>query len=374
MTPIPGLDSTDPEAIGAFLRGRAFPLTEPAGVTFVYRGAADAVRLRHWVFGLPSAQDLRRVEGTDLWYLFLELPPGSRVEYKFEVVENGEGHWLNDPLNPWTANDPFGANSVCAAHGYERPDWSVPDPAVKGGWIEERRVESRAFGDTRTLKLYLPRRYRRTRRYPLLICHDGSDFLTYAALQAVLDNLIDRGEVEPLIVALSDPVDRMGEYRAGGAHSTHVAQEVLPYLQAELPLIEAPASRGLMGASLGAIASLSTAWRYPGVFGNLLMQSGSFAFSDIGPHRRDPVFDPVVDFMNAYRAEPGLPASRAYVSCGVYESLIYENRSMVPLFQRQGLDVRYEEARDGHNWQNWRDRLRSSLSWLFPGPLWMVYD
>ncbi len=28
----------------------------------------------------------------------------------------------------------------------------------------------------------------------------------------------------------------------------------------------------------------------------------------------------------------------------------------------------------GHNWENWRDRLREGLSWLFPGPLWMVYE
>ena len=27
-----------------------------------------------------------------------------------------------------------------------------------------------------------------------------------------------------------------------------------------------------------------------------------------------------------------------------------------------------------HNWENWRDRLREGLSWLFPGPLWMVYE
>ena len=27
------------------------------------------------------------------------------------------------------------------------------------------------------------------------------------------------------------------------------------------------------------------------------------------------------------------------------------------------------EARDGHNWENWRDRLREGLAWLFPGPL-----
>jgi len=30
-------------------------------------------------------------------------------------------------------------------------------------------------------------------------------------------------------------------------------------------------------------------------------------------------------------AAPGRPAGRIYVSCGIYESLIYENRSLVPL-------------------------------------------
>ena len=34
-----------------------------------------------------------------------------------------------------------------------------------------------------------------------------------------------------------------------------------------------------------------------------------------------------------------------YLSCGIYESLIYENRSLVPLLQGCGIEVRYEEAR-----------------------------
>jgi len=360
--------------VDRLIRTSAFPLVEPAGVTFVWRGEADAVRLRHWIFGLPAAQPLERVPDTDLWHLFRELPPGSRVEYKFEVVRGGEERWVNDPLNPTVAHDPFGANSVCSAFGYRRPGWTLPDAEARPGSLDELRLQSVVFGDERSLKLYLPARFRRSRRYPLLIVHDGSDFLRYADLQTVLDNLIHRLEIAPLIAVLSDPIDRLGEYRGGATHGTFLAEELLPRLQQELPLLEAPAARGLMGASLGAVASLATAWRYPGVFGNLLLQSGSFAFSDIGPHRRDPVFDPVAAFMNAYRANPGHPAERLYVSCGIYESLIYENRSMVPLFQDQGLQVRYEEARDGHHWENWRDRLQSALSWLFPGPLWMVYE
>ena len=130
----------------------------------------------------------------------------------------------------------------------------------------------------------------------------------------------------------------------------------------------------LMGASFGGVAALHAAWRFPEHFGSLLLQSGSFAFSDLGRHRRGPVFDPVVRFMNEFREDPGRPAERIFMSCGVYESLIYENRSLVPHLQGKGVELRFEEARDAHNWENWRDRLRLGLSWLMPGPAWMVYD
>jgi len=68
------------------------------------------------------------------------------------------------------------------------------------------------------------------------------------------------------------------------------------------------------------------------------------------------------------------PVERIFVSCGAYESLIYENRSLVPLLQRTDMDVKFVEAKDGHNWENWRDRLRDGLSWLFPGPIGLVYE
>jgi enterochelin esterase family protein len=97
-------------------------------------------------------------------------------------------------------------------------------------------------------------------------------------------------------------------------------------------------------------------------------------FTEIGDHGRGPVFDPVVAFVNAFRKAPGKPADQAYMSCGVYESLIYFNRSMAPMLQETGMSVKFREANDGHNWENWRDRLHEGLTTLFPGPLWMVYE
>ena len=361
-------------AVRRLLKAHAWPLVEGTSVTFAWLGKADAVNLRHFIFGLPSTMAMHRIDGTDLWWTCMELPRGSRLEYKFVVVRGGNHEWVRDPLNPFVARDPFGGNSVCQAEGYTTPDWIEHDPEAREGILQDVVLEETPFGEPRRVTLYLPARFRETRRYPLLLVHDGGDYKTFSRLRTVLDNLIHRGEVAPLIAALTHPGDRLVEYPDDPRHVAFMAETLLPFLESRYPTFGTPAARCLMGASFGAVASLSVAWRHPGVFGRLLLQSGSFAFTDIGEHKRGPAFDPVVAFVNRFRENPGRPSEKVFLSCGTYESLIYENRSMVPFLQDTGMDVRYVEARDGHNWENWRDRLREGLSWLFPGPLWMVYE
>lgn len=367
-------DTLDAAKIDAFLNGRTFPLVEANGVTFVFHGAADAVNLRHWIFGLASSQPFERVEGTELWHLTIDLPECSRVEYKIERVTGENREWLMDPLNPRVAHDPYGSNSVCYGRGYETPAWVLPDEEARPGRMEKIAVPSRVFREHRAVEVYLPARFRPRRPYPLLIVHDGPDYLRFARFKSVLDNLIHRLEIAPMIVALTCSPDRLNEYAADPRQTDFLTDELVPTLAKRYPLIDRADARVLMGASFGAVASLSAAWRRPGFYGGLLLQSGSFAFSDIGKHGRGPVFDPVARFVNAFRENPGHPCDKVFVSCGIYESLIYENRSLVPVLQATQMALRYVEARDGHNWDNWRDRLREGLSWLFPGPLWMIYE
>ena len=362
------------DAVDSFIRNQQFPLVEPGRVTFIFRGAAGEVILRRWISGFNTALPMKRIDGTDLWVLAMELPPGSRFEYKFEVVRNGNRDLVLDELNGVVAHDPFGANSVCQGYGYERPAWTLPDPEARAGTLSGLTVNSRALGGPRDVEIYVPARFKRSRRYPLLVVHDGPDYIQYAAFQAVLDNLIHRLEIPPMVVALTQSPDRLTEYTGDRRHARFVADEMLPALAGAYPLADGRGARGLMGASLGGVAALHIASLYPDRFGQLLLQSGSFAFSDLGHHQRDPVFDPVVRFVNSYRKRPFPLAEKIYLSCGIYESLIYENRSIVPLLQAQGMQVNFEEARDAHNWENWRDRLRNALTWLYPGPLWMVYE
>ena len=351
------------------------PIVEGARCTFLFRGEADEVLLVHRIFGLPGRIPLRRVAGTDLWYLVLELPDRSRVEYQLEVNRDGRHERINDPLNPHLAHSPLGSSSVCFAHGYEVPEWTRPDPDARHGSLVEFAVPSRALRRDTKVTLYLPARFRRTARYPLLIVHDGGDYLQYAAANTVLDNLIHRLDVAETVVAFSYPGERLTEYANSAAHARYLTAELVPRLEAEFPLAGTATARCLMGASFGAVAALSAAYRYPGSYGSLLLQSGSFVFTDIGnDHGGGPAFEPVVRFVNRYRAAPRRVADRLFISCGVYEPLIIRNRSMVPTFEAAGLAVRYVEARDGHSWENWRDRLREGLSWIFPGPQKFFYE
>lgn len=366
---LPGID------IDEWQKGRSFPLVEGKHATIVWRGDADEVRLRHFIFGLETSQPLQRLENTNVWYLNLDIPPRSRIEYKLEIRRGERNEWIRDPLNPHLARDPFGANSVLQGAGYELPEWTRPDAKSRPGTLEPLSMRSQAFGQARTGHLYLPARFRRSRQYPLLVIHDGSDYLKYSGLKVVLDNLIERLEIPPLIAVFVDSPDRLREYANDERHARFLTEELAPRLTKRLPIIDTPRGRCLMGASFGGVAALSTAVRYPGYWGRLLLQSGSFAFTDIGhQNHRGPLFNPVVEFINAFREAPTAISERVFVSCGVYESLIYENRSLVPLLDETGMQVRFVEARDGHNWENWRDRTREGLSWLFPGPLMMIYE
>jgi Domain of unknown function (DUF3327) len=99
-------------AVDRFLTRHEVPIVEGARCTFLYRGAADEVFLNHRIFGRADHLPLRRLDGTDLWYLVMELPEGSRVEYQLEVARGGQCQQVNDPLNPRLARSPLGSSSI----------------------------------------------------------------------------------------------------------------------------------------------------------------------------------------------------------------------------------------------------------------------
>jgi enterochelin esterase-like enzyme len=359
----------DEVMVDRFLAEHEVPIVEGRHVTFLFRGEADEVYLAQRILGLPHRLAMRRISGTTLWFIVLKVPAGSRINYQLEVRRGDNIERFNDPLNPKLSHSPFGAASVCFAYGYTTPEWTFHDPSAAPGELIELLVESRVLERDCPVTIYLPAGFSRIKSYSLLVVHDGGDFLQYTAAKVVLDNLIHRREIAQTIVAFLHPKDRLVEYANSPQHAHFLKQELLPQLEVKFPLERHRSSRVLLGASFGAVAALSAAYRSPRTYGSLVLMSGSFVFADRGSdHGGGEVFDPVVKFVNRYRERPRRVADLLFVSCGLYEPLILPNRGIVPTFESTGMRVRYVEALDGHTWENWRDRLRDALSWVYPGP------
>ena len=345
--------------------GEPFPIVDGELCTFAFRGPAIGVRLVHFGVGLPSDLSFEVVEQDGEWCLLtLAMPYGSRLEYKLEVTDSFGTKLVEDPLNPLTASHPFGANSVCEAAGYATPEWAIERHDVPRGTIRDLSLDSVALGRRAVTSVYEPVGYSSSTapRCPLLIVHDGPDYLRYAAATTVLDNLIHGGVIPPTVVAFVHPAERLVEYADDARHHGYLTNELLPQLEAELSAGGEPAKRCLAGASFGAVASLSAATQAPGTFGRLLLQSGSFAGAGTGCWPRpEALWQPIKQFVRSFIANPSVVAERIYVSCGVYESLICENRGLVPVLEGAGMDVTFDESLDGHNWASWRDRLGVAL-------------
>ncbi len=357
-----------PEALDRLVFDRGFPLTNEDVTVFAFRGEADAVTLVHFGMGLPEDLDFERLGESNWWLLALDLPTGTRLEYQLGLTIGGEQHMIEDPLNPHHARNPFGQNSVCRSFGYEVPPWALRDPLAEVGSRRSLTIPSAALGRPVPVTLYLPASFSITpeHEFPLVVLHDGSDYLHYAAASTVLDNLIHRGLVPEFVVAFCDPVDRLSEYADDEAHARFIAEELVPYLEAHLPLVGGRDARCLGGASFGAVATLSTAARYPEMFGRLMLQSGSF--DGVGAdcrEREGDMWEPVREFVRSYAANPVRVADKVFMSCGIYEQLICENRAMRPILVDTGMQVLLGESLDGHTWGGWRDLLGVALPWLF---------
>lgn len=352
------------ERIEHFISHQEFPLVEPDAVTFAWRGAARRVCLMRWIHAGANRTEFGPVADTDLWLLRLGVENDGRFEYKLAVERDGHEELILDPLNPLRAGDPFGENSVCQTMGYAAPAWSAPSGAPEGH-IVDMSLESQTFGEVREEKVYLPAGFSPDTVYPLIIIHDGEDFVTYADLSVSLDNLIEAGDIPPVIAALVQTRDRAGEYARGRRHARYLVQELLPDLTARYRISEHARDRVLLGASLGAVASLATAFRYPGIFGGLILKSGSFILDERRLQGREhPVFHRVARLVRALRRAPNLPSTRAFVSTGELEGLADENRALANLLRERGVDVMFTSAWDGHHWHNWRDQLRDGLMWV----------
>ncbi len=329
-----------------------------------YVGEAEAVHLVTWMPMFPPPPPFTLV-GPDLWELRLRLPATARIEYRLAITNKGRTRQIDDPSNPPIAPNPFGSNSVLTGRAYRMPSYAKSPAEPLRGHLHQVRVTSAALGRRHHYHVYLPEGFKARVGHPVLLVHDGSDFLEFGDLGRSLDVLIGTGAVPSMAVVLLDPWNRISEYAANPAHSRHLTAEVVPHVVRRLRL--RPSVIGALGSSLGAVAALATAWHHPEAIRRLALLSGSFAHK-VDEERTPEVFAPIVQFLAEFEADPRLENAAVYQSVGRYERLCDLNRRLAPIIGAAAARHLYQETWDGHHWGSWRDRLGDALSFLFPGP------
>lgn len=332
-----------------------FPLIERDTLChFLYRGTATSVTTPGDANGWNAAAfPLSRLSTTDLWYRTVVFEADARLDYKF--VLNG-GTWILDPRNPFQVSGGFGPNSELRMPQFVQPWEIVFNPATPRGTVRDSLVTSAILGNSRTIRIYTPPGYAAgTDSFPVMLFHDGPEYVTLGSAATVMDNLIAAQRIQPIIGVFVPPVNRTAEYAGAQmtAFTNFIVTELMPGIDARFRTRRDPAFRGVIGASNGGNISLWIGYTHPDKFGFIGAQSSNIVSS----------------ISTGFQNSPLLPL-RLYMDLGTYDipQLIPLVRSFIPILQSKGYPHAYTEYNDGHSWGNWRAHLDDALELAFPGP------
>jgi len=221
-------------------------------------------------------------------------------------------------------------------------------------------------------------------RYPVLYMQDGQNLFDPATAfggrdwraDQTADELIGRGSIEPLILVgiYNTGIRRMSEYtptrcprrRKGGKadrYAEMLAREVKPFIDHHYRTRKGASNAGVCGSSLGALASIVAALKYPRVFGKLAAMSPSVWWDNRAIVRM------VAASQNRVRP-------RLWLDTGTAESenadrIVQDARTLRDTLLgkgwRQGEDLAYDEVWSaGHNEEAWGARFGRVLEFLYP--------
>lgn len=372
-------------------------------VTFLWRGAAYSVLL--FVNRLTDEKNLadsymRRLPGTDTWYLTYRMDGDWRASYCFlSAPAAAQAPWLQgsqvrlrqaldgglpDPHNPVTCTNRRGfvqsVVSLPLAPAWPLGQWPVfsDDAAGAGrfdggglgagrgdagaGRLNAGRLDVVADLDTlgRQIWVYSPAPISRTQSYPVLLVLDGEVWLKRHHLHLALTQLMQAGLIAPAYIVFIDSGgteqrwQELGDSDFGG----YLSGQLLNWLKAHYAISPKPADRVVIGQSLGALTVLRTLVAYPQLIGAGISQSASLwqdvLFSELN----------ALDAM----ARP-LAGSRAWIEVGSQEWILAPLQpKAVCQLREAGMQVKDMVYNGGHDYACWRINLASALMHLLPGP------
>ena len=245
--------------------------------------------------------------------------------------------------------------------------------------------KSRFVKERRNVIVCVPPGYDGTpeRSYPVLYLHDGQNLFDPATafagndwgLAQLADDLICRGEVEPLIMVgiYNAGKERIAEYTPvrdwrgrGGrarAYGKLVVDDLKPFIDREYRTLRDGRNTGLGGSSLGGLVTLHLGMQYPEVFGKLIVMSPSVWWANRAILRevrklRGKLGEKI--WLDIGTCEGDRPEATLRNTLELKDALVQKGWKL-----DQDLAFMLDEGA-GHNEKAWGHRMRQALKFLFP--------
>jgi len=141
-------------------------------------------------------------------------------------------------------------------------------------------------------------------------------------------------------------------------YESHIIQELIPYVEAEFPMIGKKEARGISGHSMGGFGTISLLCRYPELFSVGAIHCASLRFMPPDDHRGSFIEDLMsddelraefpIDFMNALIR----PDLKLRITVGENDAprIVRENRDLHALLLENKQTHVYEETPGGHEY------------------------
>jgi gluconolactonase len=260
---------------------------------------------------------------------------------------------------------------------------SQPQPGVPKGALTRHTLAPGEFypGTPHTYQVYVPAQYDAAHPLAYMIFLDGIGYAgDTVRVPVVLDNLIARRELPPMMAIFIDPgvmpslsdhaqnrYERIFEYDSlTPRFANFLIDELVPDVAKSYSLSRDPNDHGIAGLSTGGVGAFVAAWNRPDHFRRVITWIGSFG-----------------NFRGADRL-PGLIRRteprplRVFMQTGRQDLVNYagswylENPRMAAALEFAGNDVRIELGEDGHSNRHGASMLPDTLRWLwrdYPRPI-----
>ena len=225
-------------------------------VHFVYNAAAQSVAMAGDATGWNPDKNFIHVQGCNFWYYTTIYEPDARLDYK--LVINGS-NWILDPKNPNSCTGGYGPNSELRMPAYIFPPEISYIASIPHGILRDTTFHSTGLNNDRQVRFYLPPGYPSgSSSYPVILFHDGLEYLSLCKAANILDYLIAQHLMSPVIAVFVPPVDRTAEYAGNkiDLFTEFICSELMPVIDSKYKTSRDPAKRAMAGASDGGNISL----------------------------------------------------------------------------------------------------------------------